>query len=190
MIELRDIEDDDLERLFAWRNEPEVDRWMYSHPPSLEQHRAWFAAFRADPDRKGFIITLDGRPCGSLTLTGLTSAQRRARWDWYIGDAEARGRGAGRAAQALGLDMAFGRYGLQRVWAEVLADNEVALRAQAAAGFRREGYLRRHAYKHGEFRDVALLAILEAEWAARRTAVLKDLTASGLIGGAAAVKVA
>jgi RimJ/RimL family protein N-acetyltransferase len=163
---------------------------MYSQPPTLEAHETWFAAFLLDPDRKGWIITLDGRPCGSMTLTGVTSAQRRARWDWYIGDAEARGRGAGRAAQALGLELAFGTFGLQRVWSEVQAANEVALRAQAAAGFRREGYLRRHAYKHGEFRDVALLAILEAEWAARRDGVLADLRRSGLIGAVAAVKVA
>lgn len=189
MIELRDIEDDDADRLFQWRNEPEVDRWMYAHPPTRAEHARWFERFLADPDRKGWIITLDGRPCGSLTLTGLTSPQRRAQWGWYIGDAEARGRGAGRAAQALGLDAAFGVHGLQKVWAEVLADNEIALKAQAAAGFRREGYLRRHAYKHGQFRDVALLAILQEEWAARRGAVLKDLTASGLIGKAA-VKVA
>jgi UDP-4-amino-4,6-dideoxy-N-acetyl-beta-L-altrosamine N-acetyltransferase len=183
MIELRDFEDHDLDLLFRWRNEPEVDRWMYSHPPTMVQHRAWFTEFRADPDRKGWVITLEGKSCGSLTLTGLTSPQRRAKWDWYIGDAEARGRGAGRAAQALGLDMAFSHHGLQRVWSEVLADNEVALRAQAAAGFRREGYLRRHAYKHGEFRDVVLLAILESEWQARRAAALKDLRASGLIAG-------
>ena len=181
MIELRDIAEDDLDHLFRWRNEPEVDRWMYSHPPTVEAHRAWFAAFMIDPDRKGWIITLDGRACGSMTLTGVTSAQKRARWDWYIGDAEARGRGAGRAAQALGLELAFGAYGLQRVWSEVRAGNEVALRAQAAAGFRREGYLRRHAYKHGEFHDVALLAILASEWAERRDVVLTDLRRSGLI---------
>lgn len=190
MIELRDIEERDLNHLFRWRNEPEVDRWMYSHPPTFEAHETWFAAFMLDPDRKGWIITLDGRPSGSLTLTGVTSAQRRARWDWYIGDAEARGRGVGRAAQALGLELAFGFYGLQRVWSEVQAANEVALRAQAAAGFLREGYLRRHAYKHGEFRDVALLAILASEWAERRTAVLADLRASGLIAAGPAVKVA
>jgi UDP-4-amino-4,6-dideoxy-N-acetyl-beta-L-altrosamine N-acetyltransferase len=183
MIELRDIEPNDLERLFHWRNEPEVDRWMYSHPPTFEAHETWFDAFIRDPDRKGWIITLDGRAAGSMTLTDVTSAQRRAKWDWYIGDAEARGRGVGRAAQALGLELAFGPYGLQRIWSEVQASNEVALRAQQAVGFRREGYLRRHAYKHGEFRDVALLAVLESEWAARRETVLRDLRRSGLIGG-------
>jgi UDP-4-amino-4,6-dideoxy-N-acetyl-beta-L-altrosamine N-acetyltransferase len=180
-ISLRDLEDDDVDLLFTWRNEPEVDRWMYSVPPTLDAHRAWFAAFVADPDRKGWIILRDGGPCGSLTLEGLVSAQRRAKWGWYIGDAEARGRGAGRAAQALGLDEAFGAYGLQKVWSEIRAENETAVKAQTWAGFRREGYLRRHAYKHGQFRDVALMSILKEEWAARRPVVVKELRASGLI---------
>ncbi len=182
-ISLRDVEADDVDRLFQWRSEPEVDRWMYSVPPTRAHHQEWFDAFMVDPDRKGWIILRDGAPSGSLTLEGLVSAQRRAKWGWYIGDAEARGRGAGRAAQALGLDQAFGEYGLQKVWSEVRAENETALKAQAWAGFKREGYLRRHAYKHGEFRDVALMSILKEEWAARRSAVVKALVTSGLIRG-------
>jgi RimJ/RimL family protein N-acetyltransferase len=114
-------------------------------------------------------------------LKGVADTQQRAQWGWYIGEADARGRGAGRAAQALGLDRAFFDFGLQKVWSEVLADNEAALKAQAAAGFRREGYLRRHAFKDGRFHDVVLLAILVEEWRARRGPVLRDLAASGLI---------
>ena len=183
MIELRDLQADDVEHTFRWRSEPEVDRWMYGAPPSREEHGRWFDNFMVDPDVKGWIILQDGKASGSLTLVGLTNKLRRAKWGWYIGDADARGRGAGRAAQALGLDLAFRDFDLQKVWSEVLADNDTALRAQAAAGFRREGYLRRHAYKHGAYRDVALLAILKEEWEARREAVVKNLRASGLIAG-------
>jgi UDP-4-amino-4,6-dideoxy-N-acetyl-beta-L-altrosamine N-acetyltransferase len=181
MIALRDLQDEDAEHLYRWRIEPEVDRWMYGAAPTREEHERWFTRFRSDEDRKGWIILQNGVPCGSLTLTGLADRLKRAQWGWYIGDADARGRGAGRAAQALGLDRAFQDFDLQKVWAEVLADNDTALRAQAAAGFRREGYLRRHAYKNGAFRDVALLAILKEEWEARREAVVKNLKASGLI---------
>ncbi len=182
MIQLRALRDDDCDQLFRWRREPEVDRWMYEQPPeAFEAHRRWFGAFRADPDRTGFVIARRGAPCGLFTLTGLTGTQRRAQLGWYIGEADARGRGAGRAAQALGLDLAFGRYALQKVWSEVLADNDTALKAQAAAGFRREGYLRRHGYKNGRYRDVVLLAVLQEEWAARREEVLKELMGSGLI---------
>lgn len=182
MIELRDLAASDAERLYRWRREPEVDRWMYQSPPeAMEQHLAWLQGFLADPDRAGWIIEENGRACGFLMLKELTSTQKRAQWGWYIGEADARGRGAGRAAQALGLDRAFLQRGVQRVWAEVLADNDAALKAQGAAGFRREGYLRRHAYKDGRFRDVAILAILAEEWRDRRGPVLKGLAESGLI---------
>lgn len=148
---------------------------------SESDHARWFEDMRRDPDQRGWIITYNGDPAGYLTLTGLSGRHRRAAWGWYIGEPWARGRGVGRAAQALGLDLAFLDIGLEKVWAEVLADNDTALRAQAAAGFRREGYLRRHVLKDGEFRDVVLLAILAEEWQARRVLVRRSLATSHLI---------
>lgn len=182
MIDLRDLTEDDAERLFLWRREPEVDRWMCGEPArTLEEHLAWFDALRSDPDVRAWIINLRARPVGLLTLKGLTGCDRRAEWGWYVGEPEARGRGVGRGAQALGLDLAFGRLGLHKVWADVLADNETALRAQAAAGFRREGYLVQHARKGGIYRDVVRLAMLAPEWAERRDAVIRPLAQSQMI---------
>ena len=60
MIDLRELRDEDEERLFYWRREPEVDRWMSDlAPTTLDEHRLWFGGFRADPDRRGWIITAD-----------------------------------------------------------------------------------------------------------------------------------
>ncbi len=175
------MDPDDEARLYGWRREPEVDRWMDADPPPDPQvHAAWFLSVRNDPDRRGWMVLQSGAPVGFLQMTGITSRQRRGQWRWYIGEADARGKGAGRAAQALGLDHAF-NFGLRKVWSEVVAGNEVAIKAQAAAGFRREGYMRRHAYKGGEEYDVVLLAIFAEEWAARRAAVFKSLAASGLV---------
>ena len=101
MIELRDIVEDDAEPLYRWRREPDVDRWMYESPPEdFSAHSRWFDRFRADPDQKGWVITIKGESCGFLSLKGLTGSQRRAQYGWFIGEAEARGRGAGRAAAA------------------------------------------------------------------------------------------
>jgi UDP-4-amino-4,6-dideoxy-N-acetyl-beta-L-altrosamine N-acetyltransferase len=182
MIDLRDLVRDDCRHLAAWRRESEVNRWMSDQPPETEEaHGLWLDSFLVDPDRRGWIITHSGQPSGLLMLSGLTNCNRRAEWGWYIGDPDARGRGVGRAAQALGLDKAFDDLGLEKVWAEVFADNEAALKAQAAAGFRREGYMRAHALKDGVFRDVVLLAILAEEWRDRRAAVRKSLAGSHLI---------
>jgi UDP-4-amino-4,6-dideoxy-N-acetyl-beta-L-altrosamine N-acetyltransferase len=182
MIDLRELDDADCDRLFQWRREPEVDRWMsVASPGSAESHRRWFEGVRLDPDRCGWIITASDQPVGFLMLSGISGPHRRAEWGWYIGEVAFRGRGAGRAAQALGLDRAFGEHAIEKVWSEVLADNEVALKAQAAAGFRREGYLRRHVYKDGHAHDVVVLGVLKEEWQGRRNAARRELAESGLI---------
>jgi len=182
MIDLRDLAVEDAAHLAGWRRGPEVNRWMCDSPPDTAQGwTAWAQALIDDRNRRGWIVTLQGAPVGLLTLTGLLGDHRRAEWGWYIGDAAARGRGVGRAAQALGLDKAFDDLGLEKVWAEVLADNDAALKAQAAAGFRREGYLRSHAMKDGGFRDVVLLSILAEEWRGRRELVRRELAGAHLI---------
>lgn len=183
MIELRDLRDEDEAVLFQWRREPEVDRWMSDADfPSQAAHAAWFRSLREDPDLRGWMIVSNGAPSGLLTLTGLLSHHRRAALNWFIGSAEARGRGAGRAAQVLGLDRAFGPLGLHKVFAEVMADNDAALKAQAAAGFRREGYLRGHVLKTGQARDVVMLGILAEEWALLRAEARSTLEKAQLIG--------
>lgn len=184
MIELRDLAAEDEVRLFDWRAEPEVDRWMSDAAfADRAAHKRWFDSLSDNPDVRGWMIERSGRPAGLLTLTGLTSHHRRAAWNWFVGDAEARGRGVGRAAQALGLEKAFGDLRLHKVFAEVMADNDAALKIMGAAGFRREGYLRGHVIKAGQARDVVMLGVLSGEWAARRQGALKELASASLIAG-------
>jgi UDP-4-amino-4,6-dideoxy-N-acetyl-beta-L-altrosamine N-acetyltransferase len=182
MIDLRDLRDEDEAVLYRWRSEPEVDRWMSDAAfPSQQAHAAWFESLRSDPDMGGWMIVQNDKPAGLLTLTGLLNHHRRAAWNWFIGSAEARGRGVGRAAQVLGLDRAFCDLGLHKVYAEVMADNDAALKAQSAAGFRREGYLRGHVLKNGEACDVVMLGILADEWQKLRLTARRSLAEAHLI---------
>ena len=182
MIDLRDLRDEDEGVLFQWRSEPEVDRWMSDAAfPSREAHAVWFESLRTDPDMRGWLITRAGAAAGLLTLSGLQSHHRRASWNWFLGSADARGRGVGRAAQVLGLDRAFGELGLHKVFAEVMADNDAALKAQVATGFRREGYLRGHVLKNGSSRDVVLLGILASEWSQLGDSARRRLAEAHLI---------
>lgn len=177
MIRLRDLRGDDAKRLFLWRRAPEVDRWMCGRPAeTFDAHQAWFDAFREDHDGKGWIVTWSRRPVGFVMLKGSGGDDRRAEWGWYIGEDRARGRGVGRAAQALVLDEAFGPLGLRKLTSEVLVGNAAALKVQTAAGFRREGLLRSHVLKDGAPHDVVLLGLLDQDWAAGREAYLAALS--------------
>lgn len=182
MIELRDLQSEDEEQLFLWRREPEVDRWMSDAAfPEHEAHRRWFEQLRGDPDHRGWMITRNDGAAGLLTLGGLTSHHRKAIFHWFVGDAEARGRGVGRAAQVLGLDKAFRELALHKVFAEVMADNDAALRVMAAAGFRREGYLRGHVLKDGRPRDVVMVGMLAEEWETLRDKARRQLAEARMI---------
>lgn len=159
-VSLRPVGPEDRDRILAWRNDPAVAGQMYSdHLIKAEDHAAWFARFLADEDRAGRIIELDGQPVGFLSLAGVRSPERRAEWAWYIGEASARGKGIGQAAQALALAEAFGPMGLKEVWSQILADNAAALKSQRAAGFVDKAVWPAHVTKHGQPRDVIVLAI-------------------------------
>ncbi len=182
MVELQPICEADRQRLFDWRIDPGVDRWMSdASAPDWALHNYWFDNLLDDPDVQGWVISFAHEPVGFLSLTGLLSPNQRAEWGWYVASPVARGRGVGRAAQVLGLDIAFGTYGLERVWAQVLADNDAALRAQGAAGFRREGYLRHHLFKAESFHDVVILGVLANEWKENRERLISNLVRTGLL---------
>ncbi|MGW6915989.1 GNAT family N-acetyltransferase [Kitasatospora sp. NPDC054939] len=59
--------------------------------------------------------------------------------------------------------------GLHRLGLETLADNHPMLAAAEAAGFTREGVLRRNAWVCGSFVDEVVLGLLVEEWQERRT---------------------
>jgi ribosomal-protein-alanine N-acetyltransferase len=87
-------------------------------------------------------------------------------WDRYhrhigIGFDVVRDRwGEGIASEAVGAvtDFALADLDVNRVEAEVMADNDACLRVLERQGFEREGLLRERMYHSGSFRDIVLLA--------------------------------
>jgi len=58
-------------------------------------------------------------------------------------------------------DYVFTTMRLNRLWAEVIAENEAALSLYESIGFEREGVLREHVHKGGQYVDVVRIAVLE-----------------------------
>lgn len=132
MISLRDLRTDDRDRLFRWRNLPEVRRWMFaSHEITREEHDRWFASIRDDPAKRYWVIEVDATPVGVVNLIGLGSQQ--CSFGLYIGDDAARGSGAARAAVRHALEYAF-KHGESLVVAEALSDNVAAVALYQAIG--------------------------------------------------------
>ncbi|MFE5719766.1 GNAT family N-acetyltransferase [Streptomyces erythrochromogenes] len=75
-----------------------------------------------------------------------------------------RGRGLGREVVGLPCRYGFTVRGLARLQVETLAGNAAMIGAATAAGFVREGVLRRSAWVSGRFEDEVILGLLADEW--------------------------
>jgi UDP-4-amino-4,6-dideoxy-N-acetyl-beta-L-altrosamine N-acetyltransferase len=162
---LRPVTPEDGGRLLAWRNLPEIRRWMYSdHEISHEEHERWFAGALAASDRRYWIVELDGAPVGLANLVDIVPAHRRASWAYYLADPSTRGRGLGAFVEYQVIQHVFGELGLNRLCCEVLADNEAVCRLHEKFGFQREGLMRQHVWKGEAPADVVAMALLAEDW--------------------------
>ena len=133
-VTLRPARPDDCARVWTWRNDPDTRRASFDPTPvPFETHAAWFSASLGRPDRRLYVIIVEGRDGGT------------ARLDVAGGEAEVsinlapecRGRGIGPAALERLAEAAFGELGLARLVAQVKSDNAASLAAFERAGFAR-----------------------------------------------------
>ena len=179
-VELRRLERRDSERLLGWRNQPEVARWMYSdHLIQPDEHARWFEAALADPRRKYWVIEADARPVGLANLYDIAHEHRRCAWAYYLADPSTRGQGIGAYVEFWVLDHVFGELGLNKLWCEVLIDNEPVWKLHEGFGFVREALFRDHVVKNGAPSDVVGLGMTAADWAAKREASAERLRGRG-----------
>lgn len=176
VVLLRPLLTDDCDRLFLWRNNPDVARHMYtSHNIGLDEHRRWFARIGGDGSRYYWICEVDGEPAGLVNLADIDLGNRRCSWAYYIAELAARGKGVGSAIEFAVLDYVFNSLGLNKLWCEVLIENEQVIALHQQFGFSREAGFRDHIYKDGRFIDVVGLGMTAADWRTKRATAAKRL---------------
>lgn len=151
------------ENLEPWEPSVEAD-WVQRH--SVSAWPAMNSGLRTEA-RRGrmlpYIIELDGRLRGQLTVGNVTHGALRSAWIGYWVSAEVTGGGVATGALALGLDHCFGPVGLHRVEATVRPENAASRRVLAKVGFREEGLLKRYLNVDGDWRDHLLVAMTVEE---------------------------
>jgi RimJ/RimL family protein N-acetyltransferase len=77
------------------------------------------------------------------------------------------------------LEYVFIERGLNKLWCEVLSENDAVLKLHAAFGFSREAVFRQHIRKAGRFVDVVGLGLLRQEWLGLRQGSCERLVRRG-----------
>jgi UDP-4-amino-4,6-dideoxy-N-acetyl-beta-L-altrosamine N-acetyltransferase len=179
-VTLRDLTEEDRERLHLWRNSPEVAAYMYSdHQISRVEHDRWFDSIAADPRRRYWIIETDGKPVGLANLADIDQAHSRCAWAYYLADPSVRSMGVGSYVEFWVIEHVFAALGLNKLWCEVLITNEPIWKLHQTYGFEREALFRDHVMKNGHYQDVVGLGLLAKDWPALRPALKARLEAKG-----------
>lgn len=160
---LRSMTTGDLEQVLAWRNHPNIQRYMYTQRTiMLEEHKAWFELACDDPNKHLLIYELDAKPTGFVNLNVVDTNSARADWGFYLAPDASRGNG-----QLLGncvLSYAFTHLHLHKLCGEVLVHNQPSLKFHEKLGFSREATLREHFFDGKTYHDVIGFGLLGDEW--------------------------
>ena len=140
-LRLRLLEEADLPRTLAWRNQPHIRRWfVHGDVITIDEHRRWFESYREREDDLVFVIEEIGPPCrpvGQVSLYRIDWGRRRAELGrLMIGEADATRRGLAREAMELLIGHATTTWGIRDIELEVFADNAAAIALYTAQGFR------------------------------------------------------
>lgn len=162
---LRPLQPEDSDRLLAWRNLPEVSRWMYNdHLITREEHERWFAGAIGASDRRYWVIEYESQPVGLANLADISLEESRADWAFYLADPSVRGSGLGAFVEYMVIERTFEELGLQELYCEVIVENAAVLKLHERFGFQRIAALEGRAVKAGIPVDVIRYRLRASDW--------------------------
>ena len=125
MLSLKEARQEDYELMMAWRSDPDIYQGFYQQTKPLEwnEHTNWIHS--RNQDWRTFIIWLDGRRIGVVTIGQLDHWSPEI--GYYIGEKSLWGQGYGCKAVELGTE-AIKRHGRTFCHTTVKTDNKVSLK--------------------------------------------------------------
>lgn len=161
-VELRTVEEADLDFLQETTNHPDVRQNVGSSTPTNAfAEREWFESMSTDDDVQ-LLVWADGERVGTVGLHDF-------RPDWglaetgYLFHPDHWGQGYATAAVDLLCAYGFRERRLNKVAARTFAFNEGSGRVLEKVGFQREGTLRNEAFERGEYVDLLYWGLLADE---------------------------
>lgn len=165
MITLRNIVEEDLNRIMEWRMRPDITRYMNTDPRlTLEGQKRWLKQIKNDKSVRYWMIVIDGCDAGVLNLTDLDINEGETFWGYYIGEKSKRS-----FDNAINIELNLYKYcfetlGLKIVKGEVFSENKATIKLHKICGCKVEEEKKDYIEKNGTFYDVTFLSIDNIKW--------------------------
>lgn len=159
---LRAIEQEDLDSIHRWSNDPEVQSGLggWHFPVSRLNLQRWVEGFRFDDTDQRFVIHENELGAvGLVTLTSINWKDRNAFHGVLIGERACRRKGVATAAVAAVMQYAFEELGLCRLDTTVAEFNGPSLDLHRKCGWETEGVKQMALFRGGRYWSNIVLGV-------------------------------
>ncbi|MGE4272458.1 MAG: GNAT family N-acetyltransferase [Desulfitobacterium sp.] len=139
-LSLRPLCEDDIEQLRLWRNLDHIRKnFISSNIISPVQQKSWFDKHKVIENDFVFIIeetSVLNKKIGAISIYNFSKNAQIAEFGrFFIGEADAHGKGYGIQAAKMACNIAFEQMGLEKLLLEVFEDNLPAYKIYKKIGF-------------------------------------------------------
>ncbi len=170
-VHLRALERDDIQLLWKWDNDHEVQYFMANPPAaaSLDYEARRYDDLTTNPTKRAFIIETKETPHRAIGLIDYYDLSVRNQNCWVsimIGEKEFWGQGYGTDAMRAMLDYLFNQMHLHKVRLWAVGHNERATASYRKCGFQVEGISKESVSSEGRWYDEINMAVFARDFAA------------------------
>lgn len=167
-VKLRAIEEEDLELLHKWANDPEIwymlDGWHF--PSSREYQKRWFLSLLDDQLNQRFAIEApDVGLIGTANLIQIDWKNNHAFHGMMLGDKDVRGKGYGIDTIMAIMRYAFEELHLERLDGSMIEYNTISLNVYCKkCGWKEEGRMRNWYFRKNRYWDKIIVGVTRGDY--------------------------
>ena len=168
-MRLRKLEEKDAEGMLEWMHDPEIQKnFRFSSKCKKKEDVLEFIreAEEEPVDGKSIhlaIVDENDEYLGTISLKNVDLESANAEFDISLRHI-VQGKVIGTEATKQLLNLAFNKFGLERVYLNVLSENKKAIYLYEKCGFNYEGEFRKHLFLRGEYKSLRWYSILREEY--------------------------
>ncbi|MFC1510476.1 GNAT family N-acetyltransferase [Candidatus Omnitrophota bacterium] len=163
-VNLRELQREDSSQIVAWRNNPELGKYLCREKMSVEQQNRFFDQYQQKDNDYYFIAETkrEGTPVGSVAIFDVDYSSKNAELGRLL---VCEGyRNLSFEAVFLSLHFAFEELGLHKIYCQVQRRNKKALTFFTSLGFHQEGLFTQHYFDGEKFLDIVFLSMFKTDY--------------------------
>lgn len=163
MISFQKLNESHLQQVLEWRTSEHVTKYMYTDIEyNLDNQKEWYKRVIEDKTQAYWIVKYSDTNIGLISLNNIDEKNKKTSFGYYIGDLDYV-KIAGRIQPYLYNYVFFGLK-LNKIYAEVIAENENMIKMHQFYGFTHQGTFKDHIYKYNQFHDVEYYELHADTW--------------------------